>query len=205
MDKKAVSKLAKRKATPKARARLRKKGESIVSRAKAERLAALETRAFRWIARGRAANLELGRVFLEIKAIVGHGRWERYYAERFGSYGVAQRTAQTYMERARKEDAISKTAESALFPMATDPKAQEMRAATEQARAEVAKAGETPKRGPVRRDGIYKLPLFLTIDEQDATDELRKSPDWPDAQKKIVALLDQLCIECGVLNEDALA
>ncbi len=197
MDKGKSSKLAKRTATQKARARLRKSGESITSRARAERLAALEARAFQWIARGRAANLELGRVFLQIKVIVGHGRWQRYYVERFGSCGVPQRTAQTYMEMARKQDAISKTAESALFPIATDPKAQEMRAANEQVRAEGAKAGEAAKRGPVRVNGIYKLPLFLTIDEQDATDKLRKSPDWPDAQKKIVALLNQLCIECG--------
>jgi hypothetical protein len=76
--------------------------ESIADKAKAERLATLEAAAVRSIARGREANIGLGRAFLQIKAIGGHGRWERYFAERYVSRGIAKRRAQTYMDLARE-------------------------------------------------------------------------------------------------------
>ena len=76
--------VANRQATQRARTRLHKRREPWASGVKALRLAALEDTAFESIARGRAANVELGRVFFQIKEIVGRGRWERYYNERFG-------------------------------------------------------------------------------------------------------------------------
>ncbi len=214
MEKRNSSKLAKRTATQKARARLRKSGESIASRAKAERLAALEARAFQWIARGRAANLELGRVFLRIKAIVGHGQWERYFVERFASCGVAQRTAQTYMEMAREAD--TKNAESALFPAATDPQALAINYATEKAQAAVAAADElspetstpepdkrttTLRKKRIRLDGIYRLPLYLTGDQKDNLDALQDSPSWKDAELAIVATVERLFVQYGIVDE----
>ena len=53
-----------------------------------------------------------------------------------------------------------------------------------------------PKRESDRRDSVYKLPLFSTVSEQDATEKLRESPDWPSAERKIVVLLNALCVEC---------
>jgi hypothetical protein len=180
--------------------------QSVASKAehaKAERLAALEAMAFQQIARGRAANLELGRLFIQIKDIVGHGRWERYYVERFGSCGVAKRTAQTYMDLARKEDAISKSADSALFPPAMDPQGVKTRDATSKAAAKVGGAARD-RIETVRLEGIFKIPLFMSIDEQEAARELIKSPDWPTAQLEIMAFLKQLYIKFGIVNSDAL-
>jgi hypothetical protein len=137
MNKRNNQRIAKLTGRQRARAALRKKRKSRTSRAKAELLAGLEARVDRGIARGRAANLELGRTWLQIRPIVGHGQWARYYAARFGSCGIGLRTAQTYMEMAHKADAIAKTANSALFPMARDYEARSIRDATEQARAEV--------------------------------------------------------------------
>ena len=56
-------KAIKRVTTEKTKMRLRRATESIARRNKPEDLAALEARAFHWIARGRTANAELGRVF----------------------------------------------------------------------------------------------------------------------------------------------
>jgi hypothetical protein len=182
--------------------RRRQSAASAVGEAKAERLAALEAKALHWIARGRAANVELGRVFLQIKDIVGHGRWERYYAERFGSCGVAQRTAQTYMQLAREEDDISKSAASALFPPAADPQTQAINAATERAQAEVGGAArDKVRKEQVRLEGpgLYELPpIHRTGDEMDACNELVNS-HWPRAEEEIIALLKQLYVECGIV------
>jgi hypothetical protein len=41
---------------------------------KSEQLAVLGAQAHMWILRGREANLELGRLLLQIKAILKHGR-----------------------------------------------------------------------------------------------------------------------------------
>jgi hypothetical protein len=175
--------------------------EALASKVNEEKLITLEAKAFEWIARGRAANLELGRLFLQIKVIVGHGRWEHYYEERFGSCGIAKRTAQTYMDLAR-ECLKSKTADSAFFPPATDPHAQAIVGAAEDARAAVARAVQQSIEAPkakrkirVRRDGIYKLPLSLTGREMAVTDELRESPQWAAVEMEIIALLEQLHIK----------
>ena len=204
METKASLKPCKRTAPQRATVRPRKKPQSISSGAKAEQLAALEAQAFHCIARGRAANLELGRMFLQIKVIAGHGRWESYYDERFGSSYVAFRTAQTYMNMARKEDAISKTAESALFPLAMDPQAVTRRDAAAMAEAEVGGAADhKAKKRHVRPEGpcLFQLPpIRLTDDERNASDQLVKL-HWPRAEKEILALLKQLHIECGIVQQ----
>jgi len=172
-----------------------------LEQAKAEQLSALEAKAFLWIARGRSANIELGRVFLQIKDIVGHGRWEHYYGERFGSCGIAKRTAQTYMDLARKEDA-SKTAESALFPPAMDTQAVKTRDVTAKAEAEV---GDVPRPNPnpVRLKVIFELPLLMSVDDQTAAKELLSSPNWASAQQEIITFLKQLYIKFGIVDEEA--
>lgn len=54
---------------------------------------------------GRAADLELGRTWLQIRRIVGHSHWKRYYAAKFGSCGIPLRRAQMFMGMARKAEA----------------------------------------------------------------------------------------------------
>jgi hypothetical protein len=186
-------------ATERSKVRLHKAKESIAGRDKQHDLAALEAKAFRCIARGRKANVELGRLFLLIKAIVGHGRWESYYAERFRGCGISKRTAQVYMDLARKEDATSKTADSAVFAKAMDPQAVKTRDATAKAKAEVGHS----QNEKVRPDGIFKLPLFLTGEEQKATHVLVHSSDWPIAQREIIRLLKELCVRFGIFERRA--
>jgi hypothetical protein len=171
------------------------------NRAKRERLANLVAEAFRWIARGRTANIELGRVFLLIKATVGHGQWERYYADTFGSCGIAKRTAQGYMELARREDANSKSAESAHFPKATDQHAVTMRNATAKAEAEV--GGSARFRSAADPTGaIFNLQVRLTAEVQEAVGKLRSSADWLSAEREIAAFLRGLCVKSGILNKE---
>ena len=171
------------------------------NRAKTEQLAALVAEAFRWIARGRTANIQLGRVFLLIKAIVGHGQWERYYADTFGSCGIAKRTAQAYMELARREDANSKSAESAHFPKARDQHAVTMRNATAKAEAELGSSARI-KSVPDPTGVIFKLKVRLTAEVQEAVEKLHSSADWLSAEREIAAFLRALCVKSGILNNE---
>jgi hypothetical protein len=171
------------------------------NRTKAEQLAALVAQARRWIARGREANIEVGRVFLLIKAIVGHGQWERYYADTFGSCGIAKRTAQEYMELARREDANSKSAESAHFPRALDPQAVTTRKATAKAEVEVGTSAQL-KSTSEPTEAPFNLQVRMSTEMQQAVSNLRQSPSWPVAQRKLVAHLKQLCIEFGFFDKE---
>jgi hypothetical protein len=101
----------------------------------------LEKEAIEWIGRGRPANIELGRRFTRLKGLVGHGRFRKYYDRKFGQpYQIAFRTAQAYMQLARNVDEEAKGPDPALFPLATDPQAVEIREATATHRAAVARA-----------------------------------------------------------------
>jgi hypothetical protein len=186
-------------ATRSARVQSRTRGRSRKS-AEAELVADLAAEAMSFLRRGREANVEAGRRFNKIKSILGHGHWKAYFRKTFASWGITQRTAQNYMAMARKADADLKKENFSFSKVASDPHARAMHRANEKAKTEVALAAAqstTPKREPVRRDGIYNLPLFLTAGEQNATDELRKSPNWPSAERKIVSLLNDLGVERG--------
>jgi hypothetical protein len=172
-----------------------------MSRSKAEQLAALERTVLVWIARGRQANVEVGRGLIKIKKLLPHGQWERYYAERFGTCGIAKRTAQAYMELARKEDANSKSAESAHFPTAMDRHAVTMRNATAKAEADL---GTSARLKPVAEetDAIFNLRVRLTAEVHEALEKLRNSSDWLNAEREIAAFLRALCVKSGILNKE---
>jgi len=168
------------------------------------RIVELETQAREWIGRGREADKELGRTFTRLKALVGHGKFEAYYDLKFGKpYGIRFRTCQAYMKLARQEDEKTKSADSAQFGDATDPKAKAIDRATDAAAAKVAAAvvngaedqdrQKTATRKPrIRRDGIYRLPLHMTGKEKNATDQLVKSDDWPSAEAWLLKMLRTL-------------
>ncbi len=125
----------------------RRTAEDVAFHHRVRRIAALEKEARKWIARsitliarGRAANIQLGRIFIKLKRLVGHGNFESYYVKKFErDYGIAFRTAQDYMRLARDADE-AKSAAPALFPPATDPQAVETREATARHQAAVARA-----------------------------------------------------------------
>lgn len=183
-------------------------GEAIADKAKADRLAALEAEAIDRIARGRGANIGLGRVFNKLQDTVGHGNWERYFVEKFVPLGISLRTAQRYMKMATELDAVSKNDNLSLFPSATDPQAQAISDAAANARVAVATVkGQSPETSKsksktrVRRDGSYKLSLNMTGREMVMTDELRGSQSWPEAETEIIALLKQLHIKYVTYSE----
>jgi len=100
----------------------------------------LEVKAHEWLARGREANTEFGRILIRLKPLVGHGHFKEYYERKFGQpYHIKFRTAQTYMKMAREQDK-AKGAGLALFPPATDPHSVAIREAAERARQGVADA-----------------------------------------------------------------
>lgn len=153
-----------------------------------EKLAALDARAFQWLARGHKANIEAGRVFLEIKHTLkcsaGHGHWERHFAVRFAPMGVSLRTAQEWMAMAKK----AKSAESAFFPAADDPQAQDVNDATEKAAA-----------ADRRQEKLWLDKMFKQL-----TSELLALPSWPDAPLEIIEHFRQIRVKFGISSADVL-
>jgi hypothetical protein len=153
--------------------------------------AALENRAFQLLTRRRELRIELGRVFLQIKEIVGHGRWESYFTETFAvPFDITLRTGENYMKGAREYDGGSKNENLSDLEPATDRGARKMKEATQRAQEIV---------GPSR---IFKLPLLLTADEQTATSRLLKSRNWPKARREITTLVIQLSLKLGTREEE---
>jgi hypothetical protein len=113
------------------------------------------------------------------------------------------------MRLARRADEATKSADAGLFVSATDPQGNAVSGAVKQAKQDVADAAGpigTPKspRKPRQRvvlDGLYRLPLLLTGDQKDCLEELRKSANWRGAQMAIIATLDRLFIQCGIVND----
>ena len=119
----------------------RRTAEDVAFYRRLRLIAEIEKEAVEWIGRGLPANIELGRRFIRLKDLVGHGRFKKYYEKTFAKpYGIALRTAQTYMGLAREADRKSKSADAALFQLAMDPQAVEIREATEKHKAAVARA-----------------------------------------------------------------
>jgi hypothetical protein len=188
--------------------------EDIAAQGIAQRLAELETKAFDWIARGHDANVQLGRVFLQMKKLIEYGRWEAYFIETFEPRGIPLRTGQHYMELANAADAVS--AKIALFPPATDAEAEEINEATKEALDAVAVADkQSRERGEklsarnsrksrkrstkVKGIGPYTLTLPLPGDTRKAMDKLRNSPDWDRAASEIAVFLRTLVVDYKIV------
>jgi hypothetical protein len=186
--------------------------DDLAAKAKVDRLNALTDEAFRWIARGRPANIKLGRIFNQIKDdILNHGEWKPYFTKKFLPHGIAFRTAQDYMKLANEANKITENANSALFPPPTDHQAQEINDASEKAKVAVAAAGEQSPEVPdketnqrkkrVRLAGIYKLPLYMTGALKDATDLFLESKKWSRTERDIMDLLRRRLKKYGFLND----
>lgn len=163
----------------------------------AERVAELDATIMECLERRRRARIEAGRCFRELKKLLGHGKWQQHFGEAFAPRGIKLRTVERWMKAARKEDAAAENAKVSFFGPATDPGAQQVKEATEQAQAEVALSpgGNKPQQN-LRR--VYRLPLRLTEAETSAMDALRQSKDWPVAEKRILTLLRRLWLKFGV-------
>jgi hypothetical protein len=201
--------------------------EQLAEQKKAERLAALEVEAFKAIddceaiaLRGREANIRLGRIWNEQKRLIDHGKWEPYFKAKYAPRGYSLRTAQSYMKLAKEADTgTAKNANSALFPPATDTNATAMQNAVTAAKEQVAgacdntvtetanpprqadpKPAKKSRKPRLRLNGSYNLPLWLTGEQKDNTDALMGSQNWPGAERAIVATLDRLFIQHGLVN-----
>lgn len=159
-----------------------------------DRIAALDARIFQFWARRREANLQLGRAFNELKEVLGHGKWKAHFEKVFAPQGISLRTAERYMKRAKKEDTKAKSDKLSNFEEATDPGASQIKEATEKAAADVAAASNHSKQARTSR--LYHLPLHMTDKEKESTDALRRSSEWPRAERQIVRLLRRLWTEC---------
>jgi hypothetical protein len=162
------------------------------------RIAELDAQIFKSIQDRREASIAAGRAFKELKKILGHGKWLHHFNEMFTPTGLKLRTAQRWMNRARREDTDSKNGRVTHFKTASDASSREVKDAAEQDKAEVNAASE-PKM-PRTGHRLYCLPLHMSDELQEAMDALRKFAAWPEEEKKIVQGLHQLCLDYGVIN-----
>jgi hypothetical protein len=155
--------------------------------------ARLEKQAFRAIGSLRKMRVELGQIFIQLKATLKHGEWGDYYEETFGG-SVSFRSAERYMELATKANSDSLS----ILKPGMDQYAVNMHKTTERARKETGVVDE-PK--PER---VYRLALRLNTAQRDATILLWASPHRPGAEIELVTVLDSLHIKYGFVSTDAL-
>jgi hypothetical protein len=185
----------------------RRNAEDVARFRTAWQIAALEKRALNWIGRGLKANVKLGRIFIRLKELVGHGHFEAYYERTFENDGIPFRTAQSYMLLARKKDKETNSADSALFPQAIDPQAVEIREATKaqqlainDALAERSDAASSPDEhhsGHAAQasdsGSLCRLGLHLRPDQKARISALWRSEHRASAESEVIDLLMELC------------
>jgi hypothetical protein len=185
----------------------RRNAEDVARFRTARLIAALEKRALNWIGRGLKANKKLGRIFLRLKELVGHGHFRDYYECTFGKCGIPFRTAQAYMLLARKSGQDTNCADPALFPKATDPQAVEIRKATEAHQLAVAGAqsdsAAEASSADERRSShseessdstcICRPSLHVTQDQKERISALWRSEHRASAESEVIDLLMQIC------------
>jgi hypothetical protein len=164
------------------------------------RIAQLDAQVFRSAARRREANLEIGRACIELKKILGHGKWQTHFADILAPSGITLRTVERYMRRAKEAAAQAKNDSGTIFKPAADEYAASVRSATKhsQAKLSAASAVSGARKRPAR---LYRLTLRGLADhEHDAVDALRKLTEWPSVEKKLVSFLRKQFVKYGVLT-----
>jgi hypothetical protein len=162
------------------------------------RIAELDAQIFASLAHRRSASIDAGLALIAQRKLLGHGKWLAHFKEVLEPNGLKLRTAQRWMKRAKREEANSKNATVAHSESGTDSGAQAIKNAAIQDEANV-RAALAPKKS---REGArpYSLPLYLTEEEQKALDALQKSAAWFQAEKSVVRLLRNCCIEQGLMK-----
>jgi len=140
------------------------------------RIAELIQQVFTSIAQRREMNKIIGRACDELKELVGHGNWQTFFKRTFAPR-LNLRTAERYMELAKREDAASKIDTVSNLKPSTSKRARKMRHATDQAAAEV----ETTRRS----DPTSVIESTIKA--------LRQSSHWRAAAPQIIAFLRGLC------------
>ncbi len=181
-------------------------GNSIIrfprrKRTKQERINALVEKVLTLVQQRQEVRIQIGHACIALKRLVGHGQWERFFERTIASCGMKLRTCVRYMELARNQAAISKTANMTVFPPAVSKRAREMEETRRQAETAVAEARQhEPKRRVLH---LYRLPLRMLATEHSAMDELRKRPDWLSrVEPEIRSHLMRICGKCGISTKN---
>ena len=177
-------------------------GNSIIrfprrKQSKQQRINALVEKVLALVQQRKEARVQIGHACIVLKRLVGHGHWEHYFRRTIAPCGMKLRTCVRYMELARKQAAISKTANMTVFPPAVSERAREMEKTRKQAEAAVATARQhEPKRRALH---LYRLPLRMPATEHAAMDKLRKRPDWRSrVEPEIRSCLIGICGKYGI-------
>ena len=182
----------------------RRSAEDVARFRTAWLITALEKRAHNWIGRGLKANIKLGRIFIRLKELVGHGHFEAYYKRTFEKDGIPFRTAQGYMLLARRSGQDTNSADSALFPPATDPQAVEIREATDAHQLAVDAAQPESSDKAASDDAhhsddsdsskcICRPSIYVTQDQKARITALWRSENRASAEREVIELLMELC------------
>ena len=122
------------------------------------RIAQLDAQVFRSAARRREANLEIGRACIELKKILGQGKWQTHFAVILAPSGLTLRTVERHMRKAKEADAQTKNDTGTILKPAADEYAASIRSATKhsQAKLSAVSAQSGPRKTPAR---LYRLAL----------------------------------------------
>lgn len=177
-------------------------GNSIIrfprrKQSKQQRINALVEKVLVLLQQRKEARVQIGHACIALKRLVGHSHWGRFFERTIAPCGMKRRTCVRYMELARKQAVISKTATMAVFPPAVSKRAREMEKARKQAEDAVAAARQhEPKRRALH---LYRLPLRMPATEHAAMDKLRKRPDWRSrVEPEIRSCLMGICGKYGI-------
>jgi hypothetical protein len=91
---------------------------------KQQRINALVEKVLTLVQQRKEARIQIGHACIALKRLVGHGQWERFFERTIAPCGMKLRTCVRYMELARKQAAISKTANMTVFPPAISERAR---------------------------------------------------------------------------------
>jgi len=160
-------------------------------------LAELMDRATPIVADHNKSRLELGHIFFWTKFRAGHGNWQDLYEKTFGGSSLSFRSAQRYIKLWKKAQARAKHDRLSQFTPGTSPESEERAAVTAEVVAEIGN-------DPPKPEAAYRLALGLSPFRRAATIRLWASPRRRRAEKQVIACLDAILIEAGLLTEDEL-
>ncbi len=159
--------------------------------------AALEVEIVACLNRGKEWRLECGLLLYKYKPLVPSRKWQEFLRDKCED--LHRQTAWRWITAATEHYNLPPLSDEVNEPDEPNPLPEKIAKAIKEHKEKVAKA---PRKPDIRGDGSYKLPLWLTAEQKDNLDALRKGPNWTGAQMAIIATIDHMVVQYGIVNPD---
>jgi hypothetical protein len=146
--------------------------------------------------RGEGWQVEFGLLLYKYRKAVAHGQWIKFLKSEFGLH---RQTAWRWITAATEHYNLPPLSDEVNEPDEPNPLPEKIAKAIKEHKEKIAKA---PRKPNIRLNGSYKLPLWLTAEQADNLDALRKGPNWTGAQMAIIATIDHMVVQYGIVNPD---